>query len=194
MQYIFNVTVQDLNVIYDRVSRTRYTHGVRKGPVCKWGYNSHSRGTAYVPSFTLNFTSVIHIYLPVAERTRRRGDSAKRNENEKKKRWKEKKYLLVFPACQDQSNERPVGSEIDETNCYGFCINNNNKMEYIYLYDVTTVFIWGFIRRTNVELLFLAIKWHGNNKKPFFSYSREKLKRFPVSWFYEYLTRNFRTL
>lgn len=45
----------------------------------------------------------------------------------KKKKGRKKKYLLVYLGCQDQSNERLEGSEIDETNCYGFCINNNNN-------------------------------------------------------------------
>lgn len=66
----------------------------------------------------------MYIYKRVGEIAQKR--------NEKKKEEKEK-YLLVYLGCQDQSNERTEGSEIDETNCYGFCINNNNTYIYIYI-------------------------------------------------------------
>lgn len=62
----------------------------------------------------------------------------KKKDGEKKK---EKKYLLVFLGCQDQSNKRLQGSEIDETNCYGFCINNNNNNKWNVSIYITTVFI-----------------------------------------------------
>lgn len=84
----------------------------------------------------------------LAKCTKEKERSGKRETRKKKKKIKkEEKYLLVFLGCQDQSNERPEGSEIDETNCYGFCINNNNntikkmeKMEYIYLYNDSFLF------------------------------------------------------
>jgi len=67
---------------------------------------------------------IYNVYEKVTETVQKR--NVKKEEKEK--------YLLVYLGCQDQSNERPEGSEIDETNCYGFCININNDNTYIHTY------------------------------------------------------------
>lgn len=113
----FHVTVQGLNVIYDGVSRTRYTHGGRKGPVCKWGYNSHSRGTAIIP-FTLTLLWCIYIYMyTLAKCTKEKERSGKRETRKKKKINKERRKIsFSFSRLSGPIKRTPrgVGNRRDE--------------------------------------------------------------------------------